>query len=553
MRNVYNFFKAVSQEVSKILDELKDSQFIRTTIQNITNRSNINVILESFILCLIYTINAILNFDDTPLSIIILENFVLIVSYFSAYYFIPKRNFEFKIFVLYLLALLIVSPVIFSIHSIQEIAKTYEFMILSSCVIALLFRTDVEDLKKIPVILVLERDITPDIFLSSYNIVAIVTQNSLLKDQYRTFDSLDAAKKWINLIKIIPIFIFPIRLIYIHNSNISQAIQVFKFANEFGIQVMDETSNLITVDQFYTMPLQQQNSLNYELEKAVSRKKILIEYDGNPILKIFIEELSNYAEVIVSCTNFQYVYFNDSVMVRMAPVDAIIAEGCVVDYVFATACSSPQFFSTNNLNYAITYNATKYLNIANLCYEKKIKGLFLISNNDAITANTWSGASQRLAELYAQSIGDSGKHMPIIPIRLPKTLHDLENSISDTVYCDVEESYNIFVKFVSYIILHLRVSNKVYSIIPENHIDKEQAITLIYEMKKMDKRVTEKVFPSLEELLQGTDTTNVYTTEFVGGHQYDIQELEELKHCRSVIEITEKLLSLLKQKTNPFA
>lgn len=535
MQNIFDFFKSAYSEFLKCIDTAKDSVFLRTIIQNITNRSNINVVLESLILCLIYTINVILNFDDIAFHLILLENIVLVISYFSAYYFIPKRNFEFKIFVLYLLALVIMSPIIIVVHSAQEIAKTYEFMLLSSCVVSLIFRSDVDNFQKLPVIMVLDRDVLLDNFSNVYNIVAVISQDAKLKEKYRVFNSLEAAKKWINFTKFIPIFSFPLRLIYVNNADISRAAQVFYFANEFGLSVVDLDLNPVNLTNFTSLLPSLITSKEFDVFK---RKKVLIEDNGNPVIKILINALlSEYCDVVISSTLPYYA-------ARMAPMEAIL-EDEHFDYVFAISQTNPQFFTENNLNYALTYNALRYINIVNLCNEQKVKGIFLITNNDAITANTWSGASQRLAELYVQNTGIC------TAVRLPKTLLDLENCISDVMYCDAVEIYNIFIKFIVHVIRKNRHSNRIYSIIPENHIDIEKAFKLVYEMKKCEKHVYDKILPSLDEPLQPTEIPNVYSTEFQDGHQYDISELEEIRHSQSRLETTERLLKLLHAKTNP--
>lgn len=546
------------------------------TVSKINKRSVANIGVEIGILCVIYTLGYMIHASNVVATQMIMENVLLIFVYFASYYFLPKREFDFKTFLLYLFSVTMIFPAILITHGTPEAVNIYEFTLLASCVLGLIFRLDFDNYKKVPAIIVSDSFINEDVIQKleqQYKIVFIVCNDIFdeYSDRYLSFKNLAKAKKFMTFARLLPIFSYPTKIIYFPGTDLKKIENTCIFAQHFGL----------AMDNFDVMHLLNSANCGASVE-MFAQKIVVVEYNGNPVMREFIKRLYRVESILltVACNNEKLCEDirqaeDESEAIRIAPLETVLQNMDNIDYLFVSMPVTSNWHTIENIRNISVANITHYLNIFDICENKEIKFLYFISNYDSTTIHSLSGASQRLSELYVQHFShtNSRKIPHVIPVRFPKTLLDplsvtnriLMNSEFKNVITVDDQSFkspifnhievcDIFINLVSYMsVNNVKNYGTMYYILPGNPINIKSMTGIISAMCNTTIRYVNSEVPSEEispinESTSGTEIKHVLKTDFPGGNQYDKSEIEDLKRATSIVDLTNILFSSLQKK-----
>lgn len=564
MDDVEIFLKKALSRISRLIENAAGNQRLEAIKSVIYQKSFINITLEILALCSLYTFSIAMYSSQ---KFIVIENILLVMSYISAYYFLPKRSFEYKSMLTCLSALVMASPALIFLHASADLVAIYGFLMLSIIVLWTFFQVDRDNSKKIPVMVIDEVGTSYERIkeLNEKFVVKSIITSQYMFEEYNVFENLNDAKNWLENTKILPFFKNPSQIIYFHNSDLASAMNVLQIASEYGLAVFDGDHKPLQISSFMKKSSLTGDEIS-DFKSIFARSNIVIEYTGNQIMKAFIGELANVksSNIIVTCSNDRLVAdliaFKDRIKFYISPIVNVINNQEKVDYVFASICS----FSTCFISSA-AYNARHYVDVIKTCSKKSVKGVYLISNNDSLYASNLSGLSQRLAELYAQNESVSSD-MRIIPIRFPRTIFDpslfidqINMKLSDsddieidnnTYYVDHIAACDTFIRFLNHLSTKKNITGgRVYSINLDNTINLHLIADFIAHKNNVKIKInnisndTERI----NELLQDTQISGVSYTDFISGHQYDMSEIDEIENDKNV------LYSIVNRKINPFS
>lgn len=580
-----NNFKKVYENVVRFCEYvMKNAQpYVRkaairlhNTVLKINKRSVANIAVEIGILCTIYTLGYMIHTSKLVATQIFMENVLLIFVYFASYYFLPKREFDFKTLLLYLFSVTMIFPAILITHNTSEAVNIYEFTLLASCVFGLIFRSDFDNYKKVSAIIVSDGFINEDVMQKleqQYKIVFIVCNDIFdeYSDKYLSFKNLDKAKRFMTFARLLPIFSYPTKIVYFPGSDLKKIENTCVFAQRFGL----------AIDNFDVMHLFDSANCDASIE-MFAKKIVVVEYNGNPVMREFIKRLYKVESILltITCSNEKLCEDirqaeNELEIMKIASLETALQDMDNIDYLFVSMPVTSDWHTIDNIRNMAVNNITHTSNILDICENKRIKFLYFISSYDSTTIHSLSGALQRLSELYIQHFSHTNSsELPyVIPVRFPKTLLDplsvtsrilMNSEFKNTITIDDQalklpifnhiEVCDIFINLVSYISAN-RVKNygTMYSILPENPIDIKSIANIISAMRSttihyVNSEVHSEKMSPINEYTSETKIKHVLKTDFPGGHQYDKSEIEDLKKATSIVDLTNILFSSLQKK-----
>ena len=397
-----------------------------------------DAIFEASLLCLLYTINVILNFEYITPFMILSENALLIFCYFGARCFLPNVDFRFRLTSVFALSVFVAIPALMCVHTFFEVVCTVVSMLFASLIVGVISSV-LEGDDRASAFIVTYGGVSDEILSvlnNEFNIFSIVDVSRRVNcKRYHCFSSLRSIKRFFEILRRFSIFRLPTTVIYIDDEyNIEHFSEVYEFAKLFDLHVVDKLGNKFTIDHF----LQKSTLSDGEqimLDDMFRRRKVIIEYNGNSVLLELIKRLSanKYTEIIVVCSCpklISDIECTENTSITVSQLYNVIQSSSNVDYVFA---SSNKVLDTDLFElkkHSSVSNAIQYLNIIDVCDERRVKYLYLISQLDQSETSTLNSFSQRIAELAVQTTCNAIKDYftKIIPVRVQETFADAVES-----------------------------------------------------------------------------------------------------------------------------
>lgn len=548
------------ESMCSLLNAIRNSKICKS-VDSVNSK---NVILEMSLLCGIYVCAACIHMNEVNNTLLFVESIFMSFAYFGAYFFLPKRDFEFKTVVLLTCAALIALPAISLVHDVKEVLSIYELILIMITLFGAAFQSGFDHAAHDRVIVIADTNLTPTDLenIEKNHDIKCIVYNDLcdeFSNNYKIFTHLKQANTWLKIRRRIPFLKDITRVIYFNNTNIQRAIEVISFAKENNLDISNKFGEPFKISDF-------RRTRHYDIG-VFNKKTVVIEYNCHPIMIALIKQLNeaNDCNIIVACTEESFVFelekmkLENNISHVIAPLENVIKNTSRVDFVFAISKLMKSSSFHENQKYGAGCNVNHYMNIIRACDEKHIRNVFLISNTESVKSQSWAGISQRVAELFAQDYSYCSKTMNIVPIRIPNHSVDLNRRNGTIVYTehdyiDYQLIEDTFIKFIVYLIKQRTLNvGKVYTIRPNEHIHREEMLTLSTYINNNTFNKVEYIepddFPSINEATHGTKIDGVVETDFVSGHTYNI---DDLSLNGSVADIGAELLSFVKIKTNPY-
>ena len=205
MDDVKIFLKKALSKVGSLFENIVGNQLTERIKCVIYKKSFINMTLEILALCSLYTFSIVMYSSQ---NFIVIENILLVMSYISAHYFLPKRSFEYKSMLTCLSALVLASPALIFLHANSDLVAIYGILTLSIIILWTLFQVDRDNSKKIPVIVIDEVGTSYERIkeLNENFVVKSIVTSQYMFEEYNVVDNLNDLRNWLEKTKILPFF-----------------------------------------------------------------------------------------------------------------------------------------------------------------------------------------------------------------------------------------------------------------------------------------------------------------------------------------------------------
>lgn len=524
----------------------------------LSQKDNKNIALEIAIFFSIFMVSLIINDTLQSYSKLFFELVIVSFAYFAAYYFLPKREFEFKTTLIFLLSTIILTPLFFLAYETEVAINLLKSISFLSLFVGLAFRIDFSQKNKINVLILTEKIITQDEIKNIkkiYNVIGVIHFDETVYEDFRNFYDINSATKCIDIFKIIPIFLLPTRIIYIANESRSNIDKLIVLASNLNLPIYkfgEET--VISIDDI---------TPNFSLPKVTlfSRKNIYVNFDGNAsLLEIikFMSQQSNISLTIVCPCEYLAKLISNSLdsertcSIRIGDISSFLKLE-QIDIVIFSMPYNDENLAAERLRESVKNNLIYTTNTVNNCIKYGIKNIFVISTLNALKAENWVGISHRLSELYIQNLDYQNKgDIKIIPIRLPST--DYFNFSTKMPKVNKFICASILLKLLDDLLGNVTMKGRVYSIIPKTVLDDDfinKAIKVIGGRNSNSKSMIIKQldsFSPLNEHLEPYNVSDVYFTNFVNKNMYDLSELKIIENSKSFRELTDGILNSVYEK-----
>lgn len=444
-------------------------------------------------------------------------------------------------------------------------------------------------------------------FLKDYKVLKYIILSSQVpqdEQKFSFFRSIDDAEKWLKKVNRIAFFPIPRRLLYFTSKmNNDTLLSLMQLSSEFSIPLLKVSLNSssgsgalspIDISDFDTVNLTSQEKS--ALTTVLSGKSIWIQYDGrNSVLDLIfaIGSLSS-IDMTVLCENERLLADAEMELKNRSPNQNYRIK--IIDLEMMNDCSAkpdilfyniPVKFASccdGILKEAVIKNVIGVSKLIEFAHKALVPYVFLLSNNGALNANNWIGATQRLGELMVQFADSQSRkfHTKFRVIRIPESVTEKYGILGKIVASlkangcinidfpssDVAKLYyrkDIFVLLIKMVVFALKehdFSSAVYTLIPKNSIVLDDLLNTVCRQfclrKDLDVRIfhdceSETIdledFPNITEPLEKTSINGVMCTKFSNHNQtsyetipWSIAQIDAMK--------TRELISVVFQSLN---
>lgn len=546
----------------KRYEQMKDivvREFLKTK-QILSEKDSVNIYVELSILFVIFTASLLMQESFSGFYRLFFDFGLIAFAYFAAYCFLPKREFEFKTTLLFLISTIIISPVLILTYESEISADIIKSMLTLSLIFGLAFRIEFSKKDSPNVVIFAERILNKEeinLFKNKYNVVGVINFDETAYEDFRNFSNVETAIKLIKFFKTVPLFMLPTKVVLVpsdsknHTPHFAELadlatsldISVCKFANgELRSLAIDD---LIVHSDIPNI-------------KSFSNKKVCIKYDGNPIvlefIKVVAKDTSIELTVICDCEYLAKLVYTKiereaNCCVRVGDIKKFI-KGNSNDIVVFPLIYQNETIAAERLRDSAKGNLLDSDSNINACIEENVKNVFVLSSIHAVRAENWLGISQRLAELYAQNADYKSKTgNRIIPIRLPIVDLFAENS----EYTNKFYYTSVLARLIDNLVANQSVKGRVYSIIPQALQDNDLLrkilkITNCNDCCSKTNAIKMDSFSPLNERFEPSETDGVYFTNFVNKPKYDMSEILLIENSKSIRDLSSEILAAVYEK-----
>lgn len=467
------------------------------------------------------------------------------------------------------------APVLWANNTISAALTTIFLMILLQFVfLGKLWNKDLfRDAIPVYVVCENEDDLAPIAnFLKDYKVLKYVILSSPVSSEEQKssfFRSIDDARKWLKKANRIAFFPIPRRLLYFApKTNPDTLLGLMELASEFSIPlfkvVLDSSGESGTlspadISDFDTINLTSQEKS--ALATVLSGKSVWIHYDGrNSVLDLAfaIGSLSS-VDMTVLCENEKLLadaemelknrFPPQNYRIKIIDLEMMNDGSAKPDILFYNMPVKFASCCDGILKEAVIKNVIGINKLIEFAHKATVPYVFLLSNNGALNANNWIGATQRLGELLVQFADSRSRkfHAKFRIIRIPESVterHGILGKIMaslkasgciniDFPSSDVTKLYYrkdilaLLIKAVVFALKEHDFSSSVYTLIPKNSIALEDLLEAVCHQFCLRKERDVKIFhdcesetmdledfPNITEPLEKTPLNGVMRTKF---------------------------------------
>jgi hypothetical protein len=410
-------------------------------------------------------------------------------------------------------------------------------------------------------------------FSNDYKILELIILSGPKSSKYSSLKSVDDIKNWLKKINYMPFYPSPRRLMYfsgkISPDNFAKFLEL---STEYSIPLFKITkiSNQNTAARALSVSPVFLNDLETvaifpsdktALSAAFKGKRVWICYDGREVVLNFICLMSqiNSLDLTILCESERLMLHvenelsvrcsNKNYKIKIVDINLLSLQGTKPDVFFYNMPIRSFHSGEENLKEAVTKNVLDTKRIIDFAQSNKIASVFILSSSEALNANNWIGATQRLGELLAQFADSQNRkmHTKFKIIRLPKEIMDPSHILGNVVSSilskgcvnanfldsEVAELYYTkdiltpFLKTVVSLMKNSDATSSVYTISLKNNmifedfignvcsvfgLRKDKDVQVVYNSKSEEMKLDD--FVSISESMEKTAIAGVLRTKF---------------------------------------
>lgn len=586
-------YKMIENTIEKFLKDITNSATVqsiiakyrsyREVIANYIESLNLppQVMVHAHNACAIfvsYLVISILIYPKCSFWIFLREIFALMSAYVAVCFWIRKKISEELPYKIAIYVTSCAAPMIFINNSFMIaivgifVLIFMEFLLFQKLKVPNLFS------RSTPAYIVCSDkidDVTIAVLQKKYKILEIINVNSARinsenGNQPLVFEDLYS---WLKKISQNPFYPFPRKIIYI-SSNCDPFIlsKILFISSEFSIHVLksinaqkhhklESNTGVVTPVSFndfdFFNPISSEKASLITLFKG---KKIWIQYDGRACVLELIKIISsiNSAELTIICSAEQLMAKAElelananstrNYKIKITDINLMLSEDSKPDMLFYSLPIKSFAAGSDNLKEAVIKNVIETQNLVSSAQASKIPFVFVLSNNSALNASGWVGATQRLGELLTQfsDLQNRKANMRFFTIRMPDCVTDplgvfdrIASSVVDSGSANVnmhdaeiERAYykrDIMPLLIKCILMATKdtdTSAVVYTLLPKAKIEINEVLSIICSMFSLKKDVDVNVvnacasefielddFPNIDENIEQTSIESIFITK----------------------------------------
>ncbi|MCR5225013.1 MAG: polysaccharide biosynthesis protein [Alphaproteobacteria bacterium] len=572
------------------------------------NRCHIENVL---VLILSYTIVSILLYPELCIGKYLKEVFSLLCAYGAIFMWFVNRISECTQFKVTVGVTACIAPVLFINNQFGVACVCLLMIVVCEFVVFEYLHGCYLFADTIPVYIVCDDEESAELFSNfsdKFKVLELLVLSGR-KNRFSRLNSISSLREWLQKINHIPFFPFPRRLMYFSQKmNADNLAQLLELSSEFSVplfKVYQEVfDNVASSDSscgvapasffdFDAVALSSQDKTN--LAAVIKGKKVWIYYDGRSTVLDLIHALSSVGAILTvlcetenlaidaeqelvgkrQCKNFK---------IKIVDLNAFDSEDVKPDILFYNMPIKSFNSSDSNLRDAVIKNVLGMYNFVKDVQAAQIPQVFILSGTNAMNADNWVGATQRLGELFAQFANTQSKktHSKFKIVRIPDAATDqfgIFGKVVSSVLADgcVNIDYSAAELLTVYhrkdvlpllartITLALKTydsSECVYTIMPKNGIvlddlikhvcnvfclRKDQDVHIVYTNKSEPMELEN--FPNIaKEVPEKTSVANVFSTKLMNDNPDDYSDVWKIEEIRKMS--TRDLISAVYQSLN---
>ena len=595
---IKEYFK--TENAAKIKEVL--SNFVRTDslFQNYRyHLINVSILVGSYI-CGYSLISPELKF-----WVFLKEIFSIICIYGALFCWFPEKFSENNILRICFAVTTCLAPVIFMNNSFSVAVVCLLIIVFAEYIIFSYLQGHKLFSKSIPAYLICEEEADLEVacgLLNKYKVLELVLLASSRPQSLKLskIKTIAGISKHLSKIRRIPFWPQPRKFIYCaERKNLENLNKLLELANDYSISIVIATSQGVAPLSLHDFAIGLEVAEKNPLTSLFKNKNIWVCYDGRRTVLDLICILSGIASVnlTVICESASLMAEIDRTLaqvnsfknyrIKTVDLDFLVMSEARPDILFYNMPIKTCFLDEDHLKEALVKNAIDTDKLIKLAQGIKIPLTFVLSSTNAMNANNWTGATQRLGELLCQHADFQCRKNSarFKVIRIPENISDQYGLLgevtesllySGNVFINSSESdlanlYNAkdIISLTLKAIMFAYKSEKtaeVLTIIPKDKANPKNLISKICNLfgLKQDRdvkihyaRANETMeldnFPNISEPLEKTSILHVFSTKFVTssiGNYNDLWTLEQISQMNSR-EIISAVFQSISDKIKP--
>ncbi|MDR0556029.1 MAG: polysaccharide biosynthesis protein [Holosporaceae bacterium] len=425
-------------------------------------------------------------------------------------------------------------------------------------------------------------------FVSNYKVLELIVLggNRRCSHRHSSMKSLQDLERWLQKINRMPFFPSPRKFLYVNPQKTENLLKLMEMACIFSIPTFKVISSIFSEESSMRMvPVSVEDMESQEisstdknaLSSAFKGKRVWINYDGRKSIMDLASVMAatNSVDLTILCEseqlmidagiqlsrkcsskNYKIKITNENLQQLKMPKPDVFFYNIPIRFIHS---------GEENLKETVVRNVLGTKKMISFAQSNHVSQVIFLSSTNALNANNWVGATQRLGELLAQFADfHSSKTSPIFRIiRIPEETTDISGvygKLTSAIFTgnvvefagqDTAVTYSrrdilqLLMKTISFLMKNRDTTSSVYTIVPKKGITYEalaENICNLHNLKKgRDMQIRyncsegeEKDLFSIREFPEKTNISGVFRTKFLckNPSEYDkfwtIEEIENM-------------------------
>ncbi|MDR3155795.1 MAG: polysaccharide biosynthesis protein [Holosporaceae bacterium] len=395
----------------------------------------------------------------------------------------------------------------------------------------------------------------------------------------------DLQKKLCRLNKI-PFLPFPRRLIYfsskINADILEQLVEISSFfsilllkaqkkiVNEKDNEAIRVSLQPISLDDYENVNVSMQEKSN--LTSVLKNKRLWICFDGRRSVLDFIRAISfvHSADLTIVCETEKLAVDVQRELgmngnrgrckAKVMDLDLMLKQNSHPDILFYNMPIKYACSSESCLTEVVVKNVLNMSRLIEFAQNRKIQYVFVLSSNGAVNPKDWSGATQRLGELFVQHADSNSRkfYTKFRIVRIPEVIGDpcgvcermitalkqdglINIGCGDFPLTNVYGRRNvlaILLKFLVFSMKNYDFSSSVYTIAPKRILSPEKLVKIICDLFSLRQHIDIPIildkaseaadtgdYTNISETFENTEIGELFCTKFVSSHRESYENL----------------------------